>query len=685
MKEHNRKSIRWELEQLNSKKSQIKMADKKPRHTPKGLNMHWKDVVIFCFALVFTTMYQINAYAGDVDFDEISSGMFMSFDDQTGEYTALRLSSAEYNVDVFGMLATVSIKQNFINQSGNWVKEGVYAFPMADKSAVYKMKLIIGQRVIEGEIHEKQQAEQIYQQAKAAGQTASIVKQYRPNLFSTDIANIAPGEMLSVEITYQQTLRYDAGHFDLRIPLALKARYVPDQFHATLPVNKNVDNAYTRSIKINLDAGFELDEISSLYHNVDISQDFQTHQISLLDSQLYDANDFVLRWYPKTGHAPIAALFSEVREGFEYSLLMVLPPNTSQKITQKRNITFIIDTSGSMHGVALDQAKDALLYALSELASDSYFNVIDFDSIAKTLFDASRPANVENINMALDFISGLSSDGGTNMAPALQIAMHNKNIKTDRLNQIIFITDGSVGNEATIFEQIARDIGSARLFTVAIGPAPNNYFMSKAALFGKGSYTHIADLKDVDQSMSELFDKLASPAMTDIVVDWQSSSVEQSPSIIPDLYAGEPIVVAAKAPVANSSLRPELIVSGITQNKNWSDSLRLNKDGQSAGISRLWARNKVGELSDDMMLGGDYEVLKNQIIDLALKHHLVSEFTALVAVDKNPDASRIARAKAAHQSPYPQTALAWKWQMLIGMMLLFIAFLGRKLTSVLSR
>ncbi|MGJ8663006.1 MAG: VWA domain-containing protein, partial [Marinicella sp.] len=536
-------------------------------------------------------------------------------------------------------------------------------------------------------------AEQIYEQAKADGLTATMVKQYRPNIFTSEIANIGPLEEISVEITYQMTLHYSQKFYELRLPMAIKDRYIPAGMDAQLPVSGGVIDQNFRQIKINLDAGFELDELRSVHHNVEINQQFAIHQITLEDQQLYDNNDFVLRWYPQAGKTPKAAYFSEQKDGFEYSLLMVLPPNSTEKSAQARNMTYIMDTSGSMHGKALEQSKDALLFALSELDDSTYFNVIDFDSTAKALFPASRLATPDNIGLALDFVDGFSSDGGTNMAPALQIAMQRENIVADHLNQIIFMTDGSVGNEAMIFDQIAQDIGDARLFTIAIGPAPNNYFMSKAAMFGRGTYTHIASLDDVNEAMSHLFTQLTHPALTDLNVTWDVSDVVQSPSVIPDLYMDQPLVITSKTPLMQAgsykSLKaPSFVISGLRNEQHgsnkkqstWSEQITLNDDDQTTGIARLWARNKVEEMTDDMMLGGDYEILKDEIIELALKHHLITEFTAMVAVDRNPDASRMARAKAAQQTPFPQGSLGWRWNFLMGLILMISAwFINRRL------
>jgi len=695
-----RKSIRCELEQLAKKESPKVNAEVVKNKKYHKLGLNWKDAVIFSLAMFYTTLYHVNAYAqpaytqevslSSVDFDDISSGMMMEFNKATGEYHSLKLVQTEYDVDVFGLLATIKLKQTFLNDQDEWVTEGVYAFPMADKSAVYQLKMILGDREIEGEIHEKKQAEQIYEQAKADGLTATMVKQYRPNIFTSDMANIGPQEAITVEITYQMSLQYEQDFYELRLPMAIKPRYVPANLNVQLPQDTSVIDENHRQIDINLDAGFELDELRSLHHNVEITQNFDHHRINLKDQQLYDSNDFVLRWYPVLEQTPKAAYFSEQKDGFEYSLLMVMPPNQVEKTSQPRNMTYIMDTSGSMHGMALEQSKDALLFALSELEADTYFNVIDFDSTAKALFNASKAATPDNISLALDFVDGFSSDGGTNMAPALQMAMQRENIKSDYLNQIIFMTDGSVGNEAMIFDQIAQDIGDARLFTIAIGAAPNNYFMSKAAMFGRGTYTHIASLAEVNTSMSHLFAQLSRPALTDVAVTWNISDVVQSPSVIADLYMDQPLIITSKTPINKTTGAPSFVVSGLSgasnNKKSWSEQIQLNDDDRTTGIARLWARNKVEEMTDDLMLGGDYELLKDEIIELALKHHLITEFTAMVAVDRNPDASRMANAKAAAQAksaqqvPFPQGSLGWRWNLLLGMLLMSSAIvLQRKL------
>jgi len=684
----NTKNIRQQLENLNKKSSSNCSSIKPEKKKYKGLGLNWRDVVILILAMFFIGLYQVQAHAQEhFNLDDIDNAMMLSYNKEDNNYGALTLISTQYKIDITGIIAQVNIKQTFQNETENWISEGMYAFPVAKNAAVDQMKLTIGKRVLVGEIHEKKHAEQIYETAKNQGQTASIIKQYRPNLFTTEVANIMPNETIKVEINYQQTLLYDSGHIDFRLPLAIKNRYMQERYlvdsdntlqDTDLPKSTtNIKNS--RSIEINLEAGFELSELVSLYHNVDIHNENIYQTIKLNDTHLYDKNDFVLRWFPTVGNEPQAAMFSEKRGNNEYVLLMLLPPKSYETIDQLREVVFIIDTSGSMHGSAMNAAKDALYFALTQLSPNDKFNIIEFNSHTQALYNQSVIANPENLNKAIDFIDSLKSDGGTNMGPALAQAMKDT-VDKNYLKQIIFITDGSVGNEAQLFKQINQQINDARLFTVAIGEAPNNYFMNKAALIGRGTYTNISNLSEVDKSMNDLFVKITSPALTDIYIDWNTEA-QQNPVVIPDLYNDQPVIVTARLDQFNK----DIVLSGYKNKHTFSNSFILNKDGQSKGISKLWARNQIEDLTDDYMLSAqtNNELVKQQITEIGLKYHLVSEFTSLVAVDKNPELSRLVaiQAKDIHQIQsieqvsFPQTALGWKWQIILGLIFIVLAFI----------
>jgi Ca-activated chloride channel family protein len=199
------------------------------------------------------------------------------------------------------------------------------------------------------------------------------------------------------------------------------------------------------------------------------------------------------------------------------------------------------------------------------------------------------------------------------------------------LQQIIFITDGSVGNEAELIKLIHDRIGEKRLFTVGIGAAPNAYFLGEAAVAGRGSYTFIAERDQVGARMRDLFAKLERPALIDLKVQWpQEMSVDLAAPLPMDLYSGDPIVVLARMPQIASG---EVVLSGLVRGIKWTQRLPLTSVGDASGLSKLWARERIGTLSRQMHFGSDGEPLKAAIVDLALKHHVVTEFTSLVAVD----------------------------------------------------
>jgi Ca-activated chloride channel family protein len=220
------------------------------------------------------------------------------------------------------------------------------------------------------------------------------------------------------------------------------------------------------------------------------------------------------------------------------------------------------------------------------------------------------------------------------MRPALTAALRTPPHET-HLRQIIFITDGSVGYEDEMFSMIEEQLGNARLFTVGIGSAPNSWFMRKAAEAGRGSYTFISALHEVQEKMDGLFARLKHPQITDIDVKWPSGVIVDSyPATVPDLYLGEPVTVKAQA---SGGFRDgdTVRITGNSTGGGWSTDLPLTSTHQSPGIAALWARARIAELIDTERRGGGAEI-RDAIVDTAIEHHLVSKYTSLVAVDKTP-------------------------------------------------
>ena len=570
-------------------------------------------------------------------------------------YTTATTLNTDVRMDISGLVARVKVRQEFRNEGGDWV-EGIYVFPLPDKAAVDRMRLHIGGRFIEGEIREKEQAKKEYEQAKKSGRKASLVQQQRANLFTTSVANVAPGERVVVEIEYLEDLRYEDGRFSIRFPMTLTPRYIPGQAlpdkqgngwsadtdqvaDASLITPPQVSRSSNHKISLTADvnAGMPLEIIASRYHPVRVSEKDGHYTVALSDQKTIMDHDFELVWQPVPSAEPRAMAFAETIDGKPYHLLMVMPPNQADALPAQmpRETIFIVDTSGSMHGVSMSQAKRAVDLAIKALKPGDLFNVIEFDSYTTALYPHSMLASASNVAKALGFVQQLQADGGTEMRPALKLALSTP-AQESHLRQIIFITDGSVGYEDQMFSMIEQSLGTARLFTVGIGSAPNSLFMRKAAEAGRGSYTFISALHEVSEKMEALFRKLEHPQVTDINLHWPSGVIVDSyPATVPDLYLGEPVSVKVQA--SNAFRRgDEVRITGNSVAGGWAADLALDAPVQSEGVAALWAKARIGELMDEERRGGDAEALRAGILETALTHHLVSKYTSLIAVDKTP-------------------------------------------------
>ena len=559
-----------------------------------------------------------------------------------GESMAAPLLSTDVSFRVTGPVARARVVQTFRNPHDAWY-EGVYVFPLPETGAVDRLRLLVGERVIEGEIRERAAAKLVYDQARNTGRRAALLDQERPNIFTTQVANIGPRETVVVELEYQQILRFDGGRFSLRFPMVIGPRYVPagplrvaDTERITPPVMRpGSEGPRTNpvSIRVALDAGVPLTSIQSSYHRVEITEKSASrHEISLANGVTPANRDFELSWTPRAAQLPQVAWFTEEKDGRHYALLMVLPPAAALAERLPREVIFVLDTSGSMAGTSIRQAREAVTLALERLAPGDRFNVVEFNSTARALYREARHATRDNLRDATHWVAGIEARGGTEMAHALNLALPGGEAG-DRVRQVIFLTDGAVGNEEELFRMIRSRLGGSRLFTVGIGSAPNSHFMTKAAQLGRGTFTYIGRIDEVRAKMGELFAKLETPLLKGLEVQWPKGlKVEAWPARIPDLYAGEPVVVTA----ALDKLDGAVLVSGERDGRRWEAHIALERDAAGSGLGVLWAREKVAALLDALRDGAAESEVRAQIIELATAHRLVTRYTSFVAVDKTP-------------------------------------------------
>lgn len=605
-------------------------------------------------------------------------------DGQSFELVAL---ASDVHYQIGGLVAEASIHQRFTNSSSEWV-EAQYLLPLPQGAAVHDMSLRIGERVIVGEIREKAQARREYVEAAASGKHAALVEADRANLFRTAVANVGPGETIEVEVRWWQQISYRDDRFSLTLPLTYTPRYVakvgtqdsddeaapgPSRLSATQDDLHSAD-APRVEVSVDLDPGLALSGVESSTHRLKVTRSGTRYLITLREGSVPADRDFVLEWAPVLGAAPASAMLTETVDGDTYAMVMMLP-NSELAHPLPRELILVIDTSGSMEGESISQARAAIDLALSSLRPADRFNVIQFNSVTEALFADAMAATPVDVALAREWVAGLRANGGTEMVEALRTALRGTP-PAGYVRQVVFATDGSVDDAGALYQLIDHDLGQSRLFPIGIGSAPNAQFIERAATSGRGSSIVIRGPGDVGERMRELFGKLDRPALRDLSLSWPGIA-DSYPQRLPDLYAGEPLIIVAKL----SNLRGTLEARAANSETTWAKSLPLDRAANVSGIARLWAQRKIESLEQSIDRGAKSDEVREQVLQLAIAHHLVSAYTSLIAVEQKTArdldddlvSKRIANGAPVGSLAYASTATSAPLKMLIGLTLLLIA------------
>jgi len=491
-----------------------------------------------------------------------------------------------------------------------------------------------------------------------------------------------------VQLEWQQAVAFNDRAFQLRLPLVVGPRYnpkpivqtvelggeggwgslldpVPDRDRISPPVLDPREHGPVNpvTVTVRLNAGFEIGEVKSYHHEIDVDEAYgQVHgRIVRLKAGSAPADkDFELTWAPNSGDVPSVGLFRESVDGEDYVLAFVVPPVGQDAADGKpgsdeaaetpiaREIVFVVDDSGSMGGLSIRQARAGLIFGLDRLKPSDTFNIIRFNNAFSQLFPRTVPASPGNVRKAKAFVGALSADGGTEMTGPMAAALRDLTGATQsassQVRQVVFLTDGAIGNERQLLELIGAKLGRSRLFMVGIGSAPNSYLMTRAAEIGRGTFTHIGSADQVATRMRETFEKLENPVVTNLTARFGTASADALPGLIPDVYRGEPVVVAAKV----GRLEGDLTVEGSIGEQPWRASMPLTSAATATGISKVWARRKIRDAEVAMRLGRiQREDGDTRILELALAHSLVSRLTSLVAVESDisrPEGEALSRA-----------------------------------------
>lgn len=548
------------------------------------------------------------------------------------------LKNTSVRADISGFLARVHVKQEFENTYSQPI-EAVYTFPLSQNGAVDDMTMTVGSRVVRGKIMKREAARQVYEGAKAAGQTAGLLDQERPNIFTQAVANIMPGEKVLIEITYVETLKYEEGSYEFVFPMTVGPRYNPgtvkDAARISPPVVEANRTGHDISVEVNLNAGVPIEAIRSSSHRISqLALSTGKAKIALTDEKVIPNKDFILR-YDVTGKRLEDAVLAhrDGRGGF-FTLILQPPDTVAPEDRTPKEIVFVLDTSGSMYGFPLDKAKEAMKLSLEGLYPEDTFNLITFAGDTHILFDKPVPATQANLERAQAFLDSREGGGGTEMMKAIKAALDPTDSQ-EHLRIVCFMTDAFIGNDDEIIAEIQRH-PKARVFSFGIGSSVNRSLLDRMAEAGNGEVEVVTLDEDGSKAAKRFYERVRTPMLTDLSIDWNGLPVaDVHPGKLGDLFSAKPVIVNARyTRPASGTIKLKGKVAGQPYERSINLTLPETEAANDV-LATLWARRRVDELSMEALKGGpEAEAANKQIEGIGLEFRIMTAFTSFVAVEE---------------------------------------------------
>jgi len=572
--------------------------------------------------------------------------------DDTDAPIPMPLQHTGVQARIDGYLATVEVRQAFHNPYDD-VVDAEYVFPLPHNSAVSEFVMTVGERRIRGLIREREEAEQIYEEARQQGYVASLLTQERPNLFTQRVANLEPGRDIDVELVYHQALAYRDEAWSFVFPMVVGPRFnPPDATDGVGSVSRDAPGrsgqpteiaylapgertAHDISLSIELDAGLPIHDLASPTHETDARRTGRGRwTVKLAPTDSLPNRDFVLRYAVATDDISTAFLTHTVGDQTWFTAVLHPPEELVEIPTAPLELVMVLDCSGSMAGAPMRYSKRAIHQMLDSLGPEDSFQIIKFSMRSSKLGDEPVPATGENLDQARAYVDRMRGSGGTMMVEGIRAALEFPH-DPHRVRVVAFLTDGYIGNEQEILRVLAENLGSTKVFSFGVGSAPNRFLMERMASFGQGAVAYISrDTDDSDGAVATFLDRIRHPALADIDIDWGRSEVhEVYPSRIPDLWSGRPTIVTGRI---DGPLADRFEVGGWVGGEHRILEVPTRLDGvPRPGLPKVWARMKIRDLADGSMLVDDPRSHNAEILDLALRYGLMSRFTAFVAVDSS--------------------------------------------------
>lgn len=557
------------------------------------------------------------------------------------ETDQLPLLKTEADVDISGVMANVQVHQVYKNDGKNPL-EAVYTFPASTRAAVYAMEMKVGNRIIKAKIEERQKAKQQYEQAKKEGKRASLLEQERPNVFKMNVANIMPGDSITVTLKYTELLLPENGTYKFVYPTVVGPRYAGESdnsdgkndFVKTPYQHQGEKPLYDFNLDIDLSMGMPIQDISCTTHKIKVDYPQRNRAVIELDPSGNKGGnrDFILE-YQLAGKNISTGLLLYEGEKENFFLTMVQPPErVKQNQIPPREYIFINDVSGSMRGYPMDISKKIMRNLVSNLRPEDRFNVLVFAGSSGWMAEKSVAANNKIIDKAISFIDDQRGGGGTNILSAMKKALSFPRQNNSVSRTFVIVTDGYVSVEKEVFDLIRQNNHVANVFVFGIGSSVNRYLIEGMARCGMGEPFIVTEKSESGEKAEKFREYISSPVLTQIQKEFLGFDVyDVQPVSVPDVFAQRPILIYGKY---KGNAEGKITISGHTGEKEWSKTIDVSAaepQKQNEALRYLWARKQIEMLSDYASVGQED---KKEITRLGLDYNLLTKYTSFVAIEE---------------------------------------------------
>jgi Ca-activated chloride channel family protein len=557
----------------------------------------------------------------------------------------LRVASHKVDVTVDNQIAMTRVEQIFANDHPATF-EAHYVFPVPKGASIIDFSMTVNGKLIRGELLEKDRARSIYEGIVRQSKDPGLLEHVGANLFRVRVFPILPNAQQKIEMTYVERVAYDAGScrhvYPLLVPGGAKTTYA-DHFE----------------FRWRLSSAVPIKDVTCLTHPADIARQGETSaELKFTDRQVNLSKDLEIGYRIERAESGMDLVAHRPTDEDGTFMLLLTPQANAPRLP--KDMTFVFDTSGSMEGTRIRQAKAALRFCLSKLQPDDRFNILSFSSTVTAFAKEHIAATDEAKFRATKFVDLLDASGGTNINEALLRALEHR-APDGRPHLILFLTDGEPTNGETRPASILQNVAAAsrsgvRIFAFGVGAELNRGLLEDLAEGSHGVAEFVSDQENIEEKVSRLQKKIATPVISELAIDWGQAEVSAVyPKSPGDLFAGTQLMIMGRYKKAGTF---DVTLTGLAGSRKVELKQKVTFPERidiAPALPYLWAMRKIASLLDDVRRNGQNSETVAQVVALSKQYRIATPYTSFLVLESESayDQAGIDRKGNSYKPPTP--------------------------------